>query len=148
LGYSFECDKIVIVNGFVGEMGVQYYLTGFDWLVYQGQPTTTSTGSPNENRAPRTAIGLDKHGHLLLLVVDGCEECFHNKGFTLDGLANLLSSHGAEYAINLDGGGSSTLVQDGHVLNVPTCLDIPVSCQRPVATIVCLQDTGANSKSQ
>jgi N-acetylglucosamine-1-phosphodiester alpha-N-acetylglucosaminidase len=128
------------------ELGVQYYLTGFDWLVYEGQSTvsTSCTNHSNEeegeDRAPRTAIGVDKHGRLLLLVVDGCEDCFHdnNKGLTLDELANLLTSHGAEYAINLDGGGSSTLVQDGQVVNVPTCMDISIPCQRPVATIVCV----------
>jgi N-acetylglucosamine-1-phosphodiester alpha-N-acetylglucosaminidase len=124
------------------ELGVQYYLTGFDWLVYKGKPTCTQkedrSGSGAHSRAPRTAIGLDENGHLLLLVVDGCEECFRNKGLTLTELANVFVSHGAYHAINLDGGGSSTLIQDGRVLNFPTCLDIPFKCERPVATIVCI----------
>lgn len=124
------------------ELGVQYYLTGFDWLVYKGKPTCTQNEDhTGKRRAPRTAIGLDENGHLLLLVVDGCEECFRNKGLTLIEVANIFVSHGAYHAINLDGGGSSTFTQDGRVLNFPTCLDILFKCERPVATIVCLHDS-------
>lgn len=46
---------------------------------------------------------------------------------------------GAYYAINLDGGSSSTLVHDGHVVNRPTCLDyVPIPCERPVLSVVCV----------
>jgi exopolysaccharide biosynthesis protein len=153
VGFGISHDeKYWILGGIANaseakELGVQYYLTGFDWLVYQGTPTSQNeyhTGK-HHDRAPRTAIGVDKHGRLLLLLVDGCEECFHNKGLTLEELANLYFSHGAEYAINLDGGGSSTIVQHGQVLNFPTCLDIPIACQRPVATIVCVYNDTSES---
>jgi N-acetylglucosamine-1-phosphodiester alpha-N-acetylglucosaminidase len=122
-------------------LGVQYYLSGFDWLVYKGKPITQKEDHTGKHRAPRTAIGLDENGQLLLLIVDGCEECFRNKGLTLIELANVFVSHGANHAISLDGGGSSTLIQDGRVLNFPTCLDIPFKCERPVATIVCLHNS-------
>ena len=58
---------------------------------------------------PRTAIGIDRDQRLLhLVVVDGRSES--SSGQTLLQLANLLRSLGDDAAINLDGGGSSTMV--------------------------------------
>jgi exopolysaccharide biosynthesis protein len=69
--------------------------------------------------------------------------CFsiRNQGLTLVELANVLIEHKVQYAINLDGGGSSTLVHQGRLINRPTCIDfLPViACQRPVASVVCLK---------
>jgi hypothetical protein len=57
----------------------------------------------------------------------------------------MMVEHGAWFAINMDGGSSSTLVNGGdrlsppRVINRPTCLDLPFpSCQRKVATVHCL----------
>ena len=62
------------------------------------------------------------------------------RGLTLEDLAQLLVHDvGAKYAINMDGGGSSTMVRGTkHVVNRPTCIDIPIKCQRPVATVICV----------
>ena len=58
---------------------------------------------------PRTAIGIDKDtGQVLMLVVDGRQD--FSRGLTMVELANLMTSLGAEDALNLDGGGSSTLI--------------------------------------
>lgn len=58
---------------------------------------------------PRTAVGVDRDtGRLLLVVADGRQRT--SVGLTLRELAELLLSLGAEDAINLDGGGSSTMV--------------------------------------
>jgi hypothetical protein len=58
---------------------------------------------------PRTAIGIDRDtGQILLLVVDGRTES--SDGYTLVQLAKMMRSLGAEDALNLDGGGSSTMV--------------------------------------
>ena len=58
----------------------------------------------------------------------------------MEDLAQLLVHDvGAKYAINMDGGGSSTMVRGmKNVVNRPTCLDIPIKCQRPVATVICV----------
>ncbi|QBR92233.1 phosphodiester glycosidase family protein [Nocardioides euryhalodurans] len=57
---------------------------------------------------PRTAIGIDRDtGRILLLVVDGRQD--HSRGLTMVELARLMRRLGAETALNLDGGGSSTL---------------------------------------
>lgn len=74
--------------------------------------------------APRTAVGIDRDtGHLLLVVVDGRSDV--SRGMTLVELARLLGRLGAEYALNLDGGGSSTMVAADdqgtpRVVNVPS----------------------------
>jgi exopolysaccharide biosynthesis protein len=62
------------------------------------------------------------------------------RGSTLEELAALLLEHGARFAMNMDGGGSSTMVYEkNRVMNRPTCLDIPFpSCQRSVATVLCV----------
>ena len=58
---------------------------------------------------PRTAIGIDRDtGQVLMLVVDGRQS--FSRGYTMVELANLMASLGAEDALNLDGGGSSTMV--------------------------------------
>lgn len=73
---------------------------------------------------PRTAVGIDRDtGKVLLLVIDGRQSS--SRGFTLVELARLMKSLGAEDALNLDGGGSSTMVGAGKgglvkVLNSPS----------------------------
>lgn len=57
---------------------------------------------------PRTAVGIDRDtGRILLLVIDGRQS--HSRGYTLVELARLMRSLGAETALNLDGGGSTTI---------------------------------------
>jgi len=61
-------------------------------------------------RHPRTAVGLGRGGRrLLLVVVDGRRKPYSD-GMTLRELATLMRALGARDAINLDGGGSTTLV--------------------------------------
>jgi len=69
-------------------------------------------------RAPRTAVGLTKDGHVLLLVVDGRQQS--SIGMTLIELATLMQEWGAVDAMNLDGGGSSEMFVGGRVVNKPS----------------------------
>jgi len=86
---------------------------------------------------PRTAIGFDKAGSkLILILVDGRQPNF-SEGMDVDELAEVFLKHGAWSAINLDGGGSTTLVaetkpHDWRVLNTPAHTRIP-GRERPVA---------------
>lgn len=60
-------------------------------------------------RNPRTAAGIAQGGkRLILAVVDGRE--YQNAGMTLREMAELMLALGARDAINLDGGGSTTMV--------------------------------------
>jgi hypothetical protein len=71
------------------------------------------------DRNPRTAVGITPSGHVLLVVVDGRRPGW-SAGLRLDEMANLMRSLGADRAMNLDGGGSSTMVVRGRVVNRPT----------------------------
>lgn len=85
---------------------------------------------------PRAAGGLNAAGdELILALVDGKQPGF-SEGMTLPELAELLNSRGAHDAVNLDGGGSVTLVAADSrgkpvVLNSPIHTRIP-GRQRPV----------------
>jgi exopolysaccharide biosynthesis protein len=70
-------------------------------------------------RAPRTVVGSYKNDQLLFLVTDGHDES-GNSGATLAELQDKLLQLGVQDAYNLDGGGSSTLVFDGNVINHPS----------------------------
>jgi len=82
-------------------------------------------------QGPRTAIGIDKDGNFLLVVVDGRQP--HSRGLTLPEMAQWLLDLGAVDAINLDGGGSTTLVVDNKIINSPSD-----GTERPVANAVLL----------
>jgi len=73
----------------------------------------------NPLRAPRTVIANYKDDQLLLLVIDGRDEN-GSSGATLAEIQLLLERYGAIDAYNLDGGGSSTLVFKGRVVNHPS----------------------------
>jgi len=80
--------------------------------------------------SPRTAIGLNRNGRwLTLLVVDGRQPGY-SEGVTFPELADLLISYGVYSGVNMDGGGSSTMVIKGvdgiaRVLNSPIDQNIP-----------------------
>lgn len=86
---------------------------------------------------PRTAIGYSQNGkYLYIVIVDG-RQPFYSEGMTLSELAQLMLELGVHDAMNLDGGGSSTLVVRGadgnpRILNSPIDLYIP-GRERPVA---------------
>jgi exopolysaccharide biosynthesis protein len=67
-------------------------------------------------RHPRTAIGTRKDGTLALVTVDG-RQPRKSVGMTIPELAALLLELGCEEALNLDGGGSTTMVIRGKVVN-------------------------------
>ncbi|MBR4580095.1 MAG: phosphodiester glycosidase family protein [Lachnospiraceae bacterium] len=67
---------------------------------------------------PRTAIGIIDSGHYVFVVSDG--RTSDNEGLTLSELAEFMESLGVQTAYNLDGGGSSTMVYQGEVINNPT----------------------------
>jgi hypothetical protein len=71
-----------------------------------------------EGPNPRTAVGQRSNGTLVMAVVDGRRS--DRAGMTVMQLTDLMRRLGAVESINLDGGGSSTLVTHGAVRNVPS----------------------------
>jgi hypothetical protein len=78
--------------------------------VIGGGVDTEGQASFNVGRNPRTAAAIASNGRRLLLVVVDGREMPYSDGMSLRELAVLMQALGARDAINLDGGGSSTLV--------------------------------------
>ncbi len=75
-----------------------------------------------ETRHPRTAVAKLKDGKFLMITVDGRQPGV-SVGMSLQELAEYLLSLGAVDAMNLDGGGSTTMFLDGKVVNHPSDKD-------------------------
>ena len=71
-----------------------------------------------QGRQPRTALGMVEPNHLIVVVVDGRSPGYSRR-VGMSELAQLFVDRGAQVAYNLDGGGSSTMVFDGDVVNDP-----------------------------
>jgi len=82
------------------------------------------------DRHPRTAIAKLRSGKLLLVTVDGRQPGI-SVGMSLTTLADLLLEFGAVEAINLDGGGSTTMIVHNRVVNRPSD-----STERPVSDAI------------
>lgn len=89
-------------------------------LVENGQIAVTENDEVGMAMAsnPRTAIGTVAKNHYLFVVSDG--RTSESAGLSLYELANFMKSLGATNVYNLDGGGSSTMVFQGEVVNNPT----------------------------
>lgn len=100
--------------------GAWQVLTFGPALINGGQVTVSSSDEVGRAMTsnPRTAIGQISEGHYLLVVSDGRTK--ESTGLSLRQLAELMQSLGAQIAYNLDGGGSSTMVFQGRVVNSPT----------------------------
>ena len=89
----------------------------------------------------RTAVGHDRLGRVVIVQVDG--KTWH-RGVTLYEFTELLLSFGIVNAINLDGGGSSTLVVNGTVVNYPSNTkqinNVSYGVASKVSTIICVHD--------
>ena len=88
-------------------------VTGGDVSVTAGEEVGKAKSSN-----PRTAIGVIDDLHYVFVVSDGRTD--ESEGLSLYQLAEFMSELGAETAYNLDGGGSSSMVFNGNVINNPT----------------------------
>ena len=96
-------------------------------LIRNGQPLPIPEKWQREKH-PRTVIGQYANGDLIFIVIDGRRPGW-SKGISLEGMQIKLLELGVVNAYNLDGGGSSTMVFNGEVLNRPSD-----GMARPVAT--------------
>lgn len=71
-----------------------------------------------KERYARTAVGLLKNGHWLLVVVEQ-SAVTNSPGMSIPELAVFMKNKGCEYALNLDGGNSSTFYMNQKVMNHP-----------------------------
>jgi hypothetical protein len=86
-------------------------------------------------RYPRAALATCADGRLLAAVCDGRADS--DAGLTLRELAEALARMGADRALNLDGGGSTSLVCAGRLRNEPRAEHaVPLPGGRPIATAI------------
>lgn len=112
-------SAIVIENG---KLSIQKWDGTADWeeklpqndimlsgplLTFENKNELTDTSAFSKLRHPRTAIGIKPNGKIILLTADGRQE--NAAGLSLPELAQVMRWLGCTTAINLDGGGSTTL---------------------------------------
>ncbi len=103
-------------------------------ILVQANRAQRVTSNRAGERHPRTAFGWNQQ-YFFFVQVDGRQPGL-SVGMTLRELADYLVRLGCEQAMNLDGGGSSTLWLNGHVMNSP-CL----GRERPIANCLALVRT-------
>ncbi len=125
--------RLVPASGDPRWEGVRYVIGGGPRLLANGQFVGGEGFRPSfsERRHPRTAIGRLADGRIVLMVVGG-RQPYHSLGMTLVELAALMRQLGVTDAMNLDGGGSTTLVVRGVVINLPS----DETGERPVSDVL------------
>ena len=86
-------------------------------------------------RNPRTIAGVDAQGRTVLITADGRN--VNSLGLGIAEAAAVAKSFGLREAINLDGGGSTTMVANGNVLNTPS----DATGERPVGDALVITPT-------
>ena len=134
--------KLTITNKLKGHTG-DYVLNGGPELVRDGRqhatPATDGMVRPNDpsfyygwvqKRNPRTIAGVDARGRILLATIDGRSTA--SLGLSIAESAAVAQALGMRDAINLDGGGSTTMVTDNQVINKPS----DAAGERPVGDAI------------
>ena len=108
---------------FTGFANSEDIVSGVPQLIKNGKIEITweqekASKSFVETRHPRTAVAKLKDGKFLMVTVDGRSE--ESVGMNLQELAEFLLELGAVDAMNLDGGGSTTMFLDGKIANKPS----------------------------
>ncbi|KAM5180399.1 N-acetylglucosamine-1-phosphodiester alpha-N-acetylglucosaminidase [Mantella aurantiaca] len=147
-GYLSEEEVLDTENPFV------QLVSGVVWLLRNGEvyidqsksvecDETQTTGNFDgfiNKISARTAVGHDTKGRLILFHADGQTD---GRGLDLWEMATFLKAQGVYNAINLDGGGSATMVLNGTLASYPSdhCLNNSMwRCPRSVSTIVCVHE--------
>lgn len=97
-----------------GRVAVNY---GADGIERAGDRSFAYTWGIKRN--PRTLLGVDRQGRMLLVTADGRQPGLSD-GLGLHEGAELMKSLGAVEAMALDGGGSVTMTVNGKVINAPS----------------------------
>jgi len=110
-------------------------------MIHEGQICKIDSVTFNLNRHPRTAIGITKNYHIILVTVDGRHK--NAAGMNIPELTTLMKNLKCTDALNLDGGGSTTMYIKGKnangVVNYPTDnKKFDHEGQRPVSNAILL----------
>jgi Tol biopolymer transport system component len=115
---SLVIGETIDITWSLGWDGVADTVGGTPLLVEDGENAVNNCNGSICGRNPRTAIGVTAAGKILMLVIDGRSN--RSAGVTMSKLSKIMRGLRAVFALNLDGGGSSTMVVRGKVMNRPS----------------------------
>lgn len=108
IAYGVKCSLVEIPDGDFA--GCDWVVGGYDILVDNGVVNTNPhTDNDGSGKAPRTFMGFKEDGTAFLCVYDG-RQTSHSVGISVKREAEIAKELGAKYALELDGGGSSTVI--------------------------------------
>jgi hypothetical protein len=132
----FAADNLAQIQADTCPIGTDQGVAGSHLLIQDGQPMPLSEYDIDQGLHSRTVVALDAAGRTLWLVAIDDKQPRYSEGVTSAEMVELLMELGVDTALNLDGGGSTTLVMaEGErsvVLNAPIHTKIPMR-ERPVA---------------
>ena len=91
-----------------GWENVREAIGGREFIVTDGVTSISPRPAIADELHPRTALGITASGGLVMATVDGRQPGY-STGVDLDELAQLMLSRGVVQALNMDGGGSTTM---------------------------------------
>ncbi|HAR64362.1 MAG TPA: exopolysaccharide biosynthesis protein [Candidatus Margulisbacteria bacterium] len=117
---GFNYDNILVLGRYkrdeIASLNLRDAVSFSPFLIVNGQEQI-KPGNGAYGLQPRTAIGQTKNGSVLFLVIDGRQ--VSSLGATLRTVQDILLKHGAYNAANLDGGSSTVMYYEGHMMNTP-----------------------------
>lgn len=91
-------------------------------LIIDGQARAENENFNNtliSARHPRSVVGVTDEGFWFFMAMDG-RNGLHSSGATINELTDILMSYNVQYALNLDGGGSTEIIFNNKILNFPS----------------------------
>lgn len=118
-------DPAKLVYGTDNAQKWKYFMTAYPMLVINGKVNTVYGNASSLNYLTlRSAVGVREDGTLLILTVD-------KPGMKFSKMAKIFVEYDAQYAMNLDGGGSVRKMHENKVMNTPIE-------NRPVDNVFCV----------
>lgn len=118
-------DPAKLVYGTDREQKWKYFMTAYPMLVINGKANTVYGNASSLNYLTlRSAVGVREDGTLLILTVD-------KPGMKFAEMAKIFVEYDAQYAMNLDGGGSVRKMHENKIMNTPIE-------NRPVDNVFCV----------
>lgn len=104
-GIGIEGDKTLVYGTFIDCINCRDFICGFPVYIENYQPTIITLAKSLNYNARRSILAFDPN-YLYLVAID-------KPGMAYKAIQNMLVNLGVQYAINLDGGGSTRLLQNG-----------------------------------
>ncbi|WAH35866.1 phosphodiester glycosidase family protein [Alicyclobacillus dauci] len=144
---GFTKDGIMVMGDYttsdLKQLGVRDAMQFHPELVVNGQPTITE-GDGGWGSDPRTAIGQEKDGTVIFVVVNGRLHGNGSMGATQRQVMDIMLRYHAVNACAMDGGSSSVLYNNGQIINSPSTIDPHHERHLPDAWMVFPTEQAAN----